>query len=56
LEDGHRWVAKLDVKKFFDRLPHGPVLAALATAVPDKGCCREIEPTARRQINRLSSP
>ncbi len=42
-EDGHRWVAKLDVKKFFDRLPHGPVLAALATAVPDKGCCHEIE-------------
>ena len=42
-EDGQRWVAKLDVKKFFDRLPHGPVLTALATAVPDKGCYREIE-------------
>jgi hypothetical protein len=42
-EDGQRWVAKLDVKKFFDRLPHEPVLGALAAAVPDKGCCREIE-------------
>ncbi len=42
-EDGHRWVAKLDVKKFYDRVPHGRVLAALAAAVPDKGCYREIE-------------
>lgn len=41
--EGLRWVAKLDVKKFYDRLPHRPVLAALAAAVPDRGCYREIE-------------
>lgn len=41
--EGLRWVAKLDVKKFYDRLPHGPLLEALAAAVPDRGCCQEIE-------------
>ena len=42
-DEGLRWVAKLDVKKFYDRLPHRPVLAALAAAVPDRGCSREVE-------------
>jgi hypothetical protein len=41
--EGRRWVAKLDVKKFYDRLPHGRVLDALEAAVPDRGCHREIE-------------
>lgn len=41
--EGLRWVAKLDVRKFYDRLPHDLVLAALAAAVPDRGCYREIE-------------
>lgn len=42
-DEGLCWVAKLDVKKFYDRLPHRSVLAALTAAVPDRGCYREIE-------------
>ena len=42
-DEGLRWVAKLDVKKFYDRLRHRQVLAALAAAIPDRGCYREIE-------------
>jgi len=40
--DGNAWVAKLDVKKFYDTLPHGPVLDALKAFVRDRGCVREI--------------
>ena len=41
--EGNIWVAKLDVKKFYDTLPHEPVLAALKSLVNDRGCYREIE-------------
>jgi hypothetical protein len=40
--EGNAWVAKLDVKKFYDTLPHGRVLAALKSLVSDRGCVREI--------------
>jgi|GEM_PF-2634233 len=40
--EGNAWVAKLDVKKFYDTLPHGPVLDALKAFVRDRGCVREI--------------
>ena len=42
-EKGLCWVAKLDVKGFYDSLPHQSVLAALHTMVPDRGCRREVE-------------
>lgn len=40
--EGNAWVAKLDVRKFYDTLPHGPVLDALKAFVRDRGCVREI--------------
>jgi hypothetical protein len=40
--EGNAWVAKLDVSKFYDTLPHGPVLDALKAFVRDRGCVREI--------------
>lgn len=40
--EDNRWVGKLDVRKFYDTLPHGPVLASLQAAVGDRGCVREI--------------
>lgn len=40
--EGNAWVAKLDVKKFYDTLPHGPVLGALKAFVSDRGCVRDI--------------
>lgn len=41
--DGNRWVAKLDVRKFYDNLPHDRVIEALKAAVRDRGCVRETE-------------
>lgn len=41
--DGYRWVAKLDVKQFFDTLPHDRLLAALEALVADRGCFREVQ-------------
>jgi hypothetical protein len=40
--EGNAWVAKLDVRKFYDTLPHGPVLDALKAFVRVRGCVREI--------------
>jgi len=40
--EGNAWVAKLDVRKFYDTLPHGPVLDALKAFVRDRGCVHEI--------------
>lgn len=42
-QDGHHWVAKLDVRQFFDMLPHGPMFEALRGCVDDHGCIREVE-------------
>jgi RNA-directed DNA polymerase len=33
---GHRWVVDLDLEKFFDRVNHDKLMAAIARRVTDK--------------------
>jgi RNA-directed DNA polymerase len=39
---GHRWVVDLDLEKFFDRVNHDKLMAAIARRVPDKRMLRLI--------------
>lgn len=39
---GLRWVAKLDIRNFFDAIPHGPLLNNARERLRDEGCVREI--------------
>jgi RNA-directed DNA polymerase len=39
---GHRWVADLDLEKFFDRVNHDKLMAAIARRVTDKRVLRLI--------------
>src|SRR2546427_8650744 len=36
IADGHRWVVDLDLEKFFDRVNHDKLMAAMARRVSDK--------------------
>ena len=42
IAEGHRWVVDLDLEKFFDRVNHDKLLAALARRVTDKRVLRLI--------------
>jgi RNA-directed DNA polymerase len=38
IAEGDRWVVDMDLEKFFDRVNHDRLMAAIARRVSDKGC------------------
>src|SRR3989442_14699510 len=42
IAEGHRWVVDLDIEKFFDRVNHDKLMAAMARRVTDKRVLRLI--------------
>ena len=58
IADGHRWVVDLDLEKFFDRVNHDRLMAAIARRVSDKRMLRLIRAFLESGVmeNGLVSP
>ncbi len=58
IAEGHRWVADLDLEKFFDRVNHDRLLAAVAKRVADKRMLKLIRAFLKAGVmeNGLVSP
>ena len=41
-DEGMRWAAKVDIRNFFDAIPHGPLTGLLHERIGDVGCIREL--------------
>src|SRR6185437_3062397 len=58
IAEGHRWVVDLDLEKFFDRVNHDKLMAAIARRVKDKRMLRLIRAFLESGVmeNGLVSP